>query len=155
MLRGALFAVALAAGLVTAALVMGVDLERLMDLKALSALAAYAGVAALARHRPGVCLYRMVVLARPERHTRRERAMAYSFASFARERLLIAGLIFALADVALAVHQAEPAACEASMAGALPAALYALFFYVVAVRVAGTLRQRPSGGSAIPLCRRS
>lgn len=136
MSKGTSFVLLMAAGLFLAAEITGAGIAGLLDWRAFTVLLVYAGTLVVIRHTPGICFYRMVVLAEPERHIRPELERARSFAAFTGERFLFAGLIFTLGEVALILAHSPVSAYTASLVAALPTALYALFFYALAVRAA-------------------
>jgi hypothetical protein len=95
----------------------------------------YAGLLVLARYSPGKCLYRILVLRSPERFYASEVNKAVDFASYVGTRLLFAGLIFTLADIArVLAGGGDIIDMSSALVTTLSAALYALVLYLVVGR---------------------
>lgn len=125
-----LFAIALAA-------YTGADATAYIDARAFLLVVFYGFFVAIGRYRPGVFLYRMVVLGEPERHLPPELERARDFAAFAGRRLLFAGLIFTLADIAALMLRAPGMYwVTPALPTCLLAALYAMMLFMLTFRAA-------------------
>jgi hypothetical protein len=98
------------------------------------------------RYTPGACYYRLSVLHEPMRHFPAEIRRAQDFAQFAGERLLVAGLTFTLADIAVVLYTAGPSKAGALLPATLLSSLYALFLYMLAERTARAALAHIRGG---------
>ncbi len=107
----------------------------LLNLRALAFVTLYTFVLVLMKYSPGRCMYRIMVLNEPERHLPIEIQTAQEFVVFAGTRLLFAGLIFTLVDVAnvLAANW-DVLMAAGALSMALSASLYALILYVIVSR---------------------
>ena len=116
----------------------GVAASTVIDWRALSLVTIYLTPFVLARYAPGVCLYRLVVLDEPDRHFAPELERARSFAVYAGRRLLCAGFIFTLLEVAriLAPYGNASGGTSRAMSASLLAVIYALGLYLFTARAA-------------------
>lgn len=132
--RTAFAAIAAATGL---AAVFGLGIfGSIINSSTLSLIVTYAVLLVLGRYSPGKCMHRMIVLGNPDRHVPLEVERARAFASFVAARLLFAGLIFTLADIARVLSQwGDLETLAQGLALSLVAALYAMVFYVAVGRL--------------------
>lgn len=127
----------IAAALVLSAVFLKPDwAHRYFDPREFSLILVYTVVLVLARFSPGRCMYRLIVLGRPEKHFPPQVAEAQRFAGFIRTRVLFAGLIFTLAKIAcVMVSGPDVLAASGALAMTLTSALYALVLYWVISRL--------------------
>ena len=122
------------------------------DWRALFLVMLYTSILVVARYSPGGLLYRVLVLRRPDRHMALEIRQAREMLVFAGTRILFAGLIFTLVDVANVLATNDDLILAAgTLSGALRASLYSLVLYVIISRAAeraltSARRQAPLGG---------
>lgn len=96
---------------------------------------AYAGILVLARYSPGQCMYRLLVLRSPHRHSACEVRKALDWAYYVGTRVLFAGLIFTLTDVARVLADGRGfVEAAAALTMTLLAALYGLAMYLAIAR---------------------
>jgi len=95
----------------------------------------YTAILVAARYSPGRCLHRISVAGDPSRHLPLEVMKAREFVSYVCTRLLFAGLIFTLADIAGVLAANKDVVCAAgTLSMALSASLYSLVLYLVVSR---------------------
>jgi hypothetical protein len=113
-----------------AAQALGVKAAAIVNFQALSLVMLYSSLLIVAKFAPGGCFYRLVVLAEPEKHVAPELRRAQDFAVFAGRRILFAGLILMLVNIATA-FAASPdlRAIDPATVGCVPPAFCALLLY--------------------------
>ena len=112
--------------------------------RALFSVALYTACLVIARYSPGCCLYRIWVLSAPSKRLPVEVAKAREFVTYVCRRVLFAGLIFTLADIAIVLNSSKDfvrAAGPLSMA--LSASLYSLILYLMLSRAARAAMESP------------
>jgi hypothetical protein len=96
---------------------------------------AYAGILVLARYSPGQCMYRLLVLREPHRHGAGEVRKALDWAGYVGTRVLFAGLIFTLTEIARVMADGRGMVeAAAALTMTLLAALYGLSLYLAIAR---------------------
>jgi hypothetical protein len=115
----------------------GFSASKFVDWRALFLVTVYLAPFVLARYTPGVCLYRLVVLDEPDRHYWPELERARVFAVYARRRMLLAGLVFTLLEIArIAASYSHASGSSDALSAPLLAAIYAMGLYFFAGRAA-------------------
>jgi hypothetical protein len=133
-----LLAACIVAVLFFAECVSGRSLAKYADPGAFSLVVLYATILILGRYSPGRCLYRILVLKSPRKYAPSQVRKAVAFATFAGTRLLFAGLIFTLVEIARALAAGgDFASLTAALAAALNASLYAFILYLAVKRFSG------------------
>ena len=128
--RTILWTISVTVVLLSLAAAAGVTVSNFISWRAGALVMLYCAVFVLARYAPGVCMYRLVVLDEPHRHFQPELERARSFAVYVGKRLLFAGLIFTLADIAgVLAHTSDPVKAASALSMSLLSALYALVLY--------------------------
>ncbi len=148
--RAILFFAASAVLVAFAGRISHVEIWQRLDGRALLLVLLYTAMFVLSRYSPGRCLYRMLVLNDPERHLPLEVERACDFAAYAGTRILFAGLIFTLVDIArVLAANSDLVASAGALSMALSAALYAMILYVVVSRTGEAALQSIGGPAAV------
>lgn len=106
------------------------------DAQALVLIIAYTAFFVLLKYSPGRCMYRVLVLHEPARHYLREVQKARNFAGYVQTRVLFAGLIFTLLQVAIVLSgNPDIFTMSAALVTTLNASLYSLVLYLAVSRV--------------------
>jgi len=143
--RALLFAAVGVLLLFAASYISSVDVWQRLDGRALFLVLAYTSILVLAKYSPGRCMYRFLVLNDPERHLEVEVERASAFASYVGTRILFAGLIFTLVDIARVMAANDDLlSASGALSMALSASLYSLALYFLISRTGeaalGTVR---------------
>jgi len=122
-----------------AELLYGHSLTKYADPWALLLVVLYTMILILGRYSPGRCMYRILILNSPRRYAPSEVRKAVTFAAFAGTRLLFAGLIFTLVEIAKALSTGgDLSSLAAALTAALNASLYAFILYLLVKRASRT-----------------
>jgi hypothetical protein len=137
--RALLFAACFTAAFLFGYCLGGRIVAKYVDPAAFLLVTTYAVILVLGRYSPGKCVYRLLVAASPNKHLPSEVAKATDFMDFVAVRLLFAGLIFTLVQIArVLAGLGEGAGAPSALSSTLTAALYALILYVAVRRVSAS-----------------